>query len=190
MALILNNYEPNTRWVRIGLVLSSIVLAWLTYKAVETPIRTRSSISTRQIVGAFCFVAALAGAVVLFAGVPQRPANQDETRVFLDHYKKLHKFGLSDYYQKSAISITGTPVATKARLTMPVLRSVVTGQFSFSGVIRMRRRFRLVFGRTYRLRPNLLSSPRAGVAPSSKMIQRTARTNQHAAPAMNWRWSS
>lgn len=100
LALILNNYEPNSRWVRIGLVLSSIVLAWLTYKAVETPIRTRRSISTRQIVGAFCFVAALAGAVVLFAGVPQRPINQDETKVFLDHYKKLHKFGLSEYYQE------------------------------------------------------------------------------------------
>lgn len=100
LALILNNYEPNSRWVRIGLVLSSIVLAWLTYKAVETPIRTRGSISTRQIVGAFCFVAALAGAVVFFAGVPQRPVNLDATKVFLDHYKKLHKFGLSDYYQE------------------------------------------------------------------------------------------
>lgn len=99
-ALILNNGEPSSRTVRIGVVLLSILLAWLTYKAVEIPIRIYNRITTPQLVGAFCCVGLLAGATVLFGGLPQRPVNQDETKVFLDRYKKLHKFGLSDYYQE------------------------------------------------------------------------------------------
>ena len=100
LALILNNGEPTSRTVRVGVVLSSIVLAWVTYKAVETPIRTRNRISTRQLVGSLGFVAALAGTIVFFGGLPQRTVNQDEARLFLDQYKKLHKLGLSDYYQE------------------------------------------------------------------------------------------
>lgn len=100
LALIFNNGEPTSRTVRIGVVLSSIALAWLTYRFVETPIRTGSRISTRKVVGTFCLVAALAGTAAFFDGLPQRSVNQDETKLFLDHYKKLHKFGLSDYYQE------------------------------------------------------------------------------------------
>ena len=100
LALILNNYEPTPRTVRIGLVLLAMALAWLTYKTIETPIRARKKISTLQLVGSFCLVAVLAGSVVFLGGLPRRTVNQDETKVFLDHYSKLHKFGLSDYYSE------------------------------------------------------------------------------------------
>jgi peptidoglycan/LPS O-acetylase OafA/YrhL len=100
LALIMNDYEPTTRTARVGLVLLSILLAWLTYKVIETPIRMRIRVSTAHLVGAFCLVAALAGCVKLYAGLPLRSVNQDEKKVFIDHYRKLHKFGLSDYYQE------------------------------------------------------------------------------------------
>jgi peptidoglycan/LPS O-acetylase OafA/YrhL len=99
-ALVLNNEEATSRIVRIGVVLLSIVLAWFTYKFVEKPIRTNSKISTRKLIGAFCFVTALAGAASLLDGVPQRAVNRDEAKVFPDQYKKLHRFGLSEYYME------------------------------------------------------------------------------------------
>lgn len=100
MALILNSDEPTSRTVRIGLVLLAIVLAWLTYKAIETPIRVRNKGSTLQLVGVFCLVGVLATSVMFFEGLPHRTVNKDETRVFLDRYNKFHKLGLSDYYQE------------------------------------------------------------------------------------------
>jgi len=99
-ALIMNNGEPTPRVVRIGAVLLAILLAWLTYKIVEIPIRINSMITTFQILSAFCFVAVLAGAIAFFGGLPQRPVNQDESKLFIDRYKKLKKYGLSEYYQE------------------------------------------------------------------------------------------
>lgn len=100
LALIVNSGEATSRTMRIGLVLLSIVLAWLTYKTIETPIRLRSKGSTLQLVGVFCLVGVLATPIMFFEGLPHRPVNKDKTRVFLDRYYKLHKFGLSDYYQE------------------------------------------------------------------------------------------
>lgn len=99
-ALVLNNEETTSRAMRIGVVFLSIVLAWFTYKFVETPIRTSNKISTLKLIGAFCFVAMLAGAVALFGGMPQRAVHSDQAKVFLDQYKKLHRFGLSEYYME------------------------------------------------------------------------------------------
>ena len=78
----------------------SIGLAYLTYKFCEVPIRTRNKVGTGKLVGAFFFIGLLAAGVMLLNGLPQRSANKDETRLFLDSYVKLHKFGLSDYYQE------------------------------------------------------------------------------------------
>lgn len=100
MALILNSGEPTTQTVRIGLVLLATILAWLTYKAIETPIRVYGKGSTLQLLGVFCLVGVFAAYTMSFDGLPDRTANKENTRVFLDRYNKLHKFGLSDYYQE------------------------------------------------------------------------------------------
>jgi peptidoglycan/LPS O-acetylase OafA/YrhL len=100
LALILNSGGATSSTVRIGLVLLSIVLAWLTYKTIETPVRVRNKGSTFQLVGVFCLVGVFATPIMFLEGLPQRPVNKDETRVFLDRYDKLHKFGISDYYQE------------------------------------------------------------------------------------------
>lgn len=100
LALILNNYEATSRTMRIGIVLLSIALAYLTYKVIETPIRVRNKMSTSRLVGGFCLVGVLAATVMSFEGLPYRAVNQDEARLLIDSYVKLHKFGLSDYYQE------------------------------------------------------------------------------------------
>ena len=100
LALILNNYEPTSSAVRIALVFLAIVLAWLTYKLIETPVRVHNKVSAIKLVGVFCLVGVLTIPIVLLEGLPQRTVNTDESRLFLDHYSKLHKFGISDYYQE------------------------------------------------------------------------------------------
>ncbi len=100
LALTLNNYETTSRTVRIGIVMLSVGLAYLTYKFIETPIRVRHKVSTTGLVGAFLFTGVLAAGVLFFNGLPDRAVNKDETRLFLNSYVKFHKFGLSDFYQE------------------------------------------------------------------------------------------
>jgi peptidoglycan/LPS O-acetylase OafA/YrhL len=100
LLMTLNNYEKPPRTQRIGVVLLSILLAYLTYKFIETPIRVRDKVSTRRLVEVFCLVGMAAAAVMLFEGLPHRAVNQDEARLFVDSYMKFHTSGLSDYYQE------------------------------------------------------------------------------------------
>ena len=100
LAMLWNNEETPAGPVRLGLVLLAIALAWLTYKFIELPIRVGSHGSTPQLVGAFCLVGLLTMPIILLNGFPGRNTNKDETRVFLDQYRKLTQLGLSDYYQE------------------------------------------------------------------------------------------
>lgn len=100
LAMLWNNEETPAGLVRLGLVLLAITLAWLTYKFIELPIRVGNNGSTRQLVGVFCLVGLLATPIIFLNGFPARNINKDETRVFLDQYKKLTHLGLSDYYQE------------------------------------------------------------------------------------------
>ena len=100
LALIQNNYEDNSRTARISLVVLAILLAWLTYRFVETPIRKAKKISTLQLVSIFSGLGLMAACIVIFGGWPQRAANQDEIKIFIDRYAKFHKLGLSDFYQE------------------------------------------------------------------------------------------
>jgi peptidoglycan/LPS O-acetylase OafA/YrhL len=100
LAMLWNNEETPAGPVRLGLVLLAIGLAWLTYKFIELPIRVGNNRSTPQLIGAFCLVGLLATPVIFLNGFPGRNINKDETRVFLDQYKKLTRLGLSDYYQE------------------------------------------------------------------------------------------
>ena len=100
LAMLWNNEETPAGPVRLGLVLLAIALAWLTYRFIELPIRVGNTGSIPQLVGAFCLVGLLAMPIVLLNGFPGRDINKDETRVFLDQYKKFTRLGLSDYYQE------------------------------------------------------------------------------------------
>lgn len=100
LAMLWNNEETPAALVRLGLVLLAIALAWLTYRFIELPIRVGNTGSTPQLVGAFCLVGLLAMPIILLNGFQGRDINKDETRVFLDQYKKLTRLGLSDYYQE------------------------------------------------------------------------------------------
>ena len=100
LAMLWNNEETPGGPVRLGLVGLAIGLAWLTYRFVELPIRVGNVGSTPRLVAAFGLVGVLALPVLWLQGLPARPINQDETRVFLDQYKKLTRLGLSDYYQE------------------------------------------------------------------------------------------
>jgi peptidoglycan/LPS O-acetylase OafA/YrhL len=100
LAMLWNNEETPAGPVRLGLVLLAIALAWLTYKFIELPIRVGNHGSTPQLIGAFCLVGLMATPIIVLNGFPGRSINKDETRVFLDQYKKLTRLGLSDYYQE------------------------------------------------------------------------------------------
>jgi len=100
LATLWNNQETPESPVRLGLVMLAIALAWLTYRFIEQPIRVGNMGSTPQLVVAFCLVGLLAAPIIVLNGFPGRNINQDETRVFLDQYKKLTRLGLSDYYQE------------------------------------------------------------------------------------------
>ena len=100
LALIQNNSEPTSRVVRVALMLVAVLLARLTYKLVETPIRAQNKGATSMLVGAFLAIGVLAVSIVGLGGLPRRAVNQDEARLFLDRYVKLKQFGVSDYFQE------------------------------------------------------------------------------------------
>jgi peptidoglycan/LPS O-acetylase OafA/YrhL len=98
LALILNKDEALSRTMRICIVLFSVVLAYLTYKAIETPVRAHGKVSTSKLVGVFGLTGVLAILVIFFDGIPNRAVNQDESRLFVDRYVKLRRVGLEEYY--------------------------------------------------------------------------------------------
>lgn len=100
LALTANHYTPLSDATRIGLVLLAVLLAWLTTRFIETPIRQAPQRPVAPLLGVYVAIAALAGAVVLADGLPRRGVHDDEVRVFLDRYAKLHKFGLSEAYEE------------------------------------------------------------------------------------------
>jgi peptidoglycan/LPS O-acetylase OafA/YrhL len=73
--------EPPSLWVRITIIASSILLAWLTYKVVERPVRTRSG--SKRIVWMLISLVLLLGGLGQFTrdhrGLPSR-ASLDEVR--------------------------------------------------------------------------------------------------------------
>ena len=100
LALIQNNSDPTLPTVRMAMVVTAIVLAWLTYKLVETPIRGQNKGATRSLVLGFVAAGLFGAAVVALGGLPRRAVNQDETRLFLDRYVKLKQFGVSELFQE------------------------------------------------------------------------------------------
>jgi peptidoglycan/LPS O-acetylase OafA/YrhL len=99
-ALIQNNSLPTSPSLRMAMVVAAIVLAWLTYRFVEMPIRGQNKGATRNLVLGFVAAGLFGAAVVAQGGLPRRAVNQDETRLFIDRYVKLKQFGVSELFQE------------------------------------------------------------------------------------------
>jgi peptidoglycan/LPS O-acetylase OafA/YrhL len=97
-----SEFGPSTRTVRIVLVSSSFVLAWLTYRFVERPIRSRSAwrLSPIALVSALSFLFVVAIAITYNNGLPTRSADNNPKSRFLQYYDRLHKIGLTSYYRE------------------------------------------------------------------------------------------
>ena len=116
LALIQNNSDPTLPTVRMAMVVTAIVLAWLTYKLVETPIRGQNKGATRSLVLGFVAAGLFGAAVVALGGLPRRAVNQDETRLFLDRYVKLKQFGVSELFQERCDFYDWPTGANKGRI--------------------------------------------------------------------------
>jgi peptidoglycan/LPS O-acetylase OafA/YrhL len=89
-----------SRYVRIGAVIASVLLAWLTYRFVESPIRTGGQ--AKQKVTALCMAMAAVFALGYFTywsgGIEQRPIDLDERARFVNYYAEMHRIGLKQSY--------------------------------------------------------------------------------------------
>jgi peptidoglycan/LPS O-acetylase OafA/YrhL len=85
---------------RIILVASSFVLAWLTYRFLETPIRFRFRIPPMALAGGLSAALALGLLIVLTDGAPDRYVSGGPKGQFLQYYERLHKSGLSAAYRE------------------------------------------------------------------------------------------
>lgn len=94
--------DSPSRWVRIAAVLASILLAWLTFRFIEKPVRAAER--SRSTAGALCAclgtILIVGAATHYTGGFPQRAINTDEKLLFLRHYDKLGKNGLSREYRE------------------------------------------------------------------------------------------
>ncbi len=98
LALLANNGAPLSGSARAGLMLLAMVLAWLTFKLLETPLKKRPS--GGYLLGGFALTGVLALVLMLNHGFPQRGVNQNQGKVFLSQYRQLRQTGLADYYQE------------------------------------------------------------------------------------------
>jgi len=107
IASAINLYSPLDADVRAALMLASAVLAWLTYRLVETPIRMRSLAVTRHVSGAFASLGALAMALPALGIV--RLTTQSEAQALIDSYEHFyHGDAMNDLFQQRCNFYDGT----------------------------------------------------------------------------------
>jgi peptidoglycan/LPS O-acetylase OafA/YrhL len=100
LAFIVNHYQSPSAAHRVVIFFFTILLAWLTTRFIERPVRFGNRVATGLLSSAFVFIGV--GGIVLYwlDGVPNRSVNQDAATRFINSYAKLHKFGMSDFYQE------------------------------------------------------------------------------------------
>jgi peptidoglycan/LPS O-acetylase OafA/YrhL len=100
LAFIANHYQSPSALGRVAIFFLTILLAWLTTWLIEKPVRFGNKISTRSLTIIFVAISLAGGLLYLLDGIPSRLVNQDPATRFVNSYAKLHKFGMSDYYQE------------------------------------------------------------------------------------------
>jgi hypothetical protein len=87
--------------VRLGLVAASVVLAWLTYRLIEWPVRFGTRRRTVVPILATSMVALFAFglATTVAGGFIDRPINRDDAARIVDYYERMRRRGLHAAYR-------------------------------------------------------------------------------------------
>jgi peptidoglycan/LPS O-acetylase OafA/YrhL len=88
-------------WLRLMLLAGSVVLAWITYRVIERPIRfgARARRAVPALAVAMSVVCAAGAAVYLRDGLIDRPVNRNDAARLVDYYERFRKKGLSEAYR-------------------------------------------------------------------------------------------
>ncbi|HZF93244.1 MAG TPA: acyltransferase family protein [Allosphingosinicella sp.] len=108
------NFETPPLSLRIALLLAATILAWGTYRLVELPLR-RARPAT--LFAGMAAIGCAALGVLLAAGLPDRPANENERRQFIATYRELRLSGLAPLYRRECAFVEWR--SNKAVETMP-----------------------------------------------------------------------
>jgi len=94
--------ETPPHLVRAGLVLASGVLAWLTYEAIEKPVRfgRRRALMVPGLCAAMVAIIGVAGVTYRAGGWPARPITSTDQAQFIQYYDRMHKQGISEAYRQ------------------------------------------------------------------------------------------
>jgi peptidoglycan/LPS O-acetylase OafA/YrhL len=120
-AQTMNEYAElgsSTRGIRIVVVLTSFVLAWLTYLFIESPIRSGSARSVSPIIlaSALSMIFVIGLWLDYIAGLPMRSVDENPKSRFLQYYTWLHKSGFTLYYRKDCDFYNGQLKPAKASI--------------------------------------------------------------------------
>jgi hypothetical protein len=87
--------------LRLTVLATSVVLAWLTYVVIERPIRfgARPRIAVPALVTVMSITCAAGAMIYAREGLIDRPVNRRDAARLVDYYDRLHKFGLQDVYR-------------------------------------------------------------------------------------------
>lgn len=116
-ARITGGEEPSAalRWL---LVAVSVLLAWLTYLAIERPIRfgPRTRRMVPALSAAMVLLCAAGIATHAAGGVIDRPINRSDAARLVDYYERMRKTGLREAYRAECDFMDWTTEATKSQI--------------------------------------------------------------------------
>jgi peptidoglycan/LPS O-acetylase OafA/YrhL len=93
--------ETPSLGARLVLVMVSVVLAWLTFIWVETPIRfgTARARAVPVLVSSMAVILVVCAMTEQTAGWPERPVNRSSQAAFLEYYDRMRRDGITDAYR-------------------------------------------------------------------------------------------
>lgn len=121
--------QPPTGVLLAVLISTSVLLAWVTYRVVEYPIRFGPA--TTWTIPALCTALTtmlVAGAVTYAAtGFPERKLNLSDRGRFIQYYERMHKQGLAEAYRNGCDFLDWTTRQTKTDVDSDCTRRGTNG---------------------------------------------------------------